>query len=151
MPSSDTELLADLIRAKRSCLVQVRDMGRKQFELIDDGEMTALLDLLAAKQRLINQLQRIENALAPFRQQDPHQRVWRSEPDRLRCAEDIEQCESLLHEIISQERCGEGMLTRRRDEAAARLQGSHLASCAQGAYAIEAEAGNRGLDLLSEA
>ena len=46
MPTLETDILADLIRAKRECLLQLRDLGRKQLELIDEGDMTALLDLL---------------------------------------------------------------------------------------------------------
>lgn len=149
MPSANTDLLADLIRAKRSALAQVRDIGRKQFELIERGDMTALLDLLAVKQRIIDQLQRIEAALAPFRGQDPSERAWRSPEDRQRCSDEIEQCEALLREILGQERLSEGMLARRRDETAERLQDAGHAARARGAYALAA-APQRGLDLLCE-
>ena len=38
--------------------------------------MTQLLDLLAAKQQMLNDLQRIERGLDPFRSQDPDLRQW---------------------------------------------------------------------------
>jgi len=38
-----------LIRDKRECLVQLRELGRRQLELIDGGDITGLLDMLAAK------------------------------------------------------------------------------------------------------
>jgi hypothetical protein len=150
MPTLDTDMLADLIRAKRTCLIQLRDMGRRQLELIDGGDMTTLLDLLAAKQRTLNQLQRVERALDPFRGQDPETRPWRSPDDRAACAEQLAQCEALLGEIVSQEKLSETQLVRRRDEAAARLQGAHLASHARGAYAGVPYANVNQLDLSSE-
>ena len=150
MTAPDTDILADLVRAKRSCLIQLRDAGRRQLELIDGGNMTALLDLLAAKQRTIAQLQRIERALDPFRGQDPGQRRWRTPQNRAACSEQLQQCEMLLGEIIGQEKCSESSLTRRRDEAAVRLQGVHLAGVARGAYTAQPQPNVSQLDLLSE-
>jgi len=150
MAAFETDILADLIRAKQTCLTQVRDMGRRQLELIDNDDMTTLLDLLAAKQRAIVQLQRIERALDPFRGQDPQQRRWRSPQDRQACAEQMQQCETLLREIIGQEKQSEGALIRRRDEAALRLRGVHLAGQARGAYTAQPQGTVRQLDLLSE-
>jgi hypothetical protein len=150
MSAPDTDILADLVRAKRSCLIQLRDAGRRQLELIDGGNMTALLDLLAAKQRTIVQLQRVERALDPFRGQDPDARRWRTPQDRAACCEQLQQCETLLGEIISQEKCSESNLTRRRDVAAVRLQGAHLAGVARGAYTAQPQTNVSQLDLLSE-
>lgn len=75
---NETDILKDLIRVKSECLLQLRDIGRKQLALIDEGNMTSLMDVLAAKQRPLVTLQRIERALDPFRKQDPERRVWRS-------------------------------------------------------------------------
>ena len=147
---NETDILKDLIRVKRECLVQLRDMGRKQLALIDEGNMTSLMDILAAKQRPLVTLQRIERALDPFRSQDPERRDWRSAGDRAQCAEQLKQCETLLAEIVSQEKCCEAALICRRDEAAARLQGAHLAGHARHAYLPLADAQLSQLDLFSE-
>jgi hypothetical protein len=149
MASLGTDILADLIRAKRACLAQLRDMGRQQLEWIEAGEMTRLLDVLSARQRTIGQLQRIERALDPFRADDPQQRRWRSPQDRAACAEQLQQCETLLGEIVSQEKCSEAALIRRRDQSAARLQEIHLAAHARGAYAASPSPINQ-VDLCSE-
>jgi hypothetical protein len=146
MPS-ETEILADLIRAKCECLSQLRDLGRKQWELIDDGNMTALLDLLALKQKPIVQLQRIEKALDPFRQQDPEKRAWTAPEARAACAEDIQQCDLLLAEVIKNEKFCEAALIRRRDETANQLQGAHVAGYARQAYAGTADLPTHNLDL----
>lgn len=144
-----TETLADLIRAKRTCLTQLRDMGRRQLELIEAGEMTGLLDLLSARQRSIGQLQRIERALDPFRAEDPQQRRWRSPQDRAACADQLQQCDALLGEIVSQEKCAEAALILRRDQTAAKLQEVHQAARARGAYAAPSTSISQ-VDLCSE-
>jgi hypothetical protein len=132
--SADTDTLSQLVRARYSCLVRLRDMGSKQLELIEDGNMTALLDLLSAKQRPLMELRRIELALDPYRGQDPEERRWRRTEDRTACSRMVEECEALLREIVAQEKQCEATLTRRRDEAAVRLQGYHMAGQARGAY-----------------
>jgi hypothetical protein len=149
MPTLETDILADLIRAKRECLLQLRDLGRKQLELIDEGDMTALLDLLSVKQKPIVQLQRIEKALDPFRSQDPERRTWPSPEARAACSEQVQQNEILLAEVIKNERYCEAALIRRRDEVANQLQGAHLAGCAREAYAGGPDASSHSLDLSS--
>jgi len=146
----ETEILADLIRARHRCLVQLRDMGRRQFELIDAGNMTGLLDVLAAKQRTLLELQRIERSLDPFRNQAPESRRWRAPEVRACCAEQLRQCEALLSEIVCQEKYSEGLLVRRRDEAAARLRGAQLAGEARTAYTQPPQTSVHELDLLSD-
>ena len=150
MTALQTDILAQLICAKRECLLQLRELGRRQLDLIEAGEMAALLEVLATKQRSLEQLQRIEKALDPFRDQDPQQRRWRSEEDRRRCAEQLQECETLLGEIVSQEKCSEGELIHRRDVAATRLQGVHLAGQVRGAYTASPAEHVSQLDLRSE-
>ncbi len=147
MPLS-TDLLGDLIRRKHNCLLHLRDLGQRQLALVRRGSMDELLDVLAAKQHLLVELQRIERGLDPFRQEDPEQRTWRSAEERQRCAEELARCDSLLAEIMTQEKQSEHELIRRRDEAARRLQGAHRAAQARQAYTEDAPA-SAGLDLTS--
>jgi hypothetical protein len=147
MPSYETDDLAELARKKLDCLTRLRDMGRKQFELVRSGDMGELLDVLAAKQRVLWQLQRVERAMDRFRDQDPDQRQWRSCEQRTLCRVILDQCERLLGEIMSEEKQSEQELLRRRDQAAACLQGSHLAGRARGAYLAEASSSEPQLDL----
>ncbi len=143
-----TDLLGDLIRRKHNCLLHLRDLGARQLGLVRQGSMDELLDVLAAKQQLLVELQRIERGLDPFRGQDPEARAWRSPDDRQRCAEELARCDALLAEIMAQEKQSEQELIRRRDEAARRLQGAHTAAQARQAYAAGPPA-PAGLDLTS--
>jgi len=143
-----TDLLSDLIRRKHNCLLHLHDLGQRQLGLVRRGSMDELLDVLAAKQHLLVELQRIERGLDPFRHQDPDQRIWHSAEDRQRCAQQLARCDALLAEIMAQEKQSEQELIRRRDEAARQLQGAHTAALARRAYA-EGRPATAGLDLTS--
>jgi hypothetical protein len=145
----ETDRLSELVQRKHACLVQLREAGRAQLELIRKGEMTALLDLLAAKQRLIIRLQQVERSLDPFRSQLPESRRWPTPADRDRCAAVLAQCESLLGDIVAQEKEGESELVRRRDVAADQLQGAHRSSQVRGAYTAALRSDGNQLDVWS--
>ena len=149
MATIDTDLLAGLIERKLECLVKLHEMGKRQFELAQADRLTELLDVLGAKQRVLTRLQRIEEELGPFRDQDPDRRRWRTSEQRQQCAQRLEQCESLLAEIIAQEKHSERELIQRRDELGSRLQGMHAASQARGAYTVESQPPVSRIDLAS--
>ena len=150
MTEFDTDLLADLIIRKRECLLKLQTMVAKQLELAADGSVTALLDILASKQRVIIELQDVEKALSPFRNQDPDRRQWRDPQSRERCARQLAECETLMGRIMSEERKSESEMVRRRDETAKQLQGVHQAGRARGAYAVQAQSAPRQIDLSSD-
>ena len=147
----DSDLLDRRIAEKHDCLCELRDMGERQLELVHAGAVEGLLDVLAAKQRVLARLQKIERDLDPFRKQDDGRRTWRSEEARRRCARRLEECESLLAEIVGQEKESQDELTRRRDQVASQLEDVHQALRARGAYAAPPQQGAGQLDLLSEA
>ncbi|MGI6416507.1 MAG: hypothetical protein ACOX1P_12625 [Thermoguttaceae bacterium] len=146
----ETDKLTALVRQKRDLLIRFREMGQRQLQLVCEGSMGQLLDVLAAKQRLLDALERVERWLDPFRGQDPGTRQWRSAEARDACAELLDECERLLHVTVQQERESEAALMVRRDEAAERLQNAHLADQARGAYARGGAGPIRQLDLTSE-
>jgi len=146
----ETDLLAELIARKHACLARLCEMGRVQMELARQGEITRLLHLLSTKQKAMAELQRIEKAMNPFRSQDAGARRWRTPEARRECARRLAECEALLEEIVDQEKRSEAELVRRRDEAAARLEGVHTARQARGAYTARSAPEGSRLDLLSD-
>lgn len=137
--SQNTQLLGQLIAQKHECLRLLRDMGTRQFEMIEAGTITELLDVLSAKQRVLGRLQKIERQLDPFRNQDADSRRWASEAERQHVSRLLDECEKLLAEIAEQERRSERELTRRRDEAAVQLEGMHRAVLARRGYTIQTQ------------
>jgi len=130
----DTQILAELVQQKRECLVQLAELVRRQQSLIEAEEMAHLLDLLAAKQRLVAELEGIERKLHPFRKQKAEERRWASDRQRAGCAQDLEAIKRLLDEILDRETRSEAELSRRRDQAQERLEGTHRAHDARQAY-----------------
>jgi hypothetical protein len=92
------------------------------------------MDVLAVKQRLLRNLEQIERSLDPFRSAEPNERRWATPADRERCAGELEDCRRLLDQIVVEERHSETELSRRRDLAGERLQGTHRAHDAHNAY-----------------
>jgi hypothetical protein len=150
MSAFETDILGDLIGRKRSCLAQLRAIGERQLDLVRLGSMTDLLELLAVKQHVLLQLQQVERELDRFRGEDPEKRRWRSPERRRECAAWLAECDALLAQIMAQERQSEQELTRRRDEAAARLEEVHTASQARGAYLAGPRSAVVQLDLVSD-
>jgi hypothetical protein len=130
-----TEQLAALIAAKQQILEILVRLSQKQVELVTAGDMTTLLKLLSGKQTVMQQLQTIERELAPFRGQDPEERVWRSPGDRVVCQRRADSCNALLAEAMQLEQRAEAGMLVRRDSAAAALVTAQTAADARFAYA----------------
>lgn len=130
----ETDLLAELIGKKLAVLEQLRDLSRRQSDLIADGDIQRLLSVLSAKQTLLSELQKLQKHLEPFRQQDPETRTWRSPADRERCRQVAERCETMLGEIMLVEKQSESEMAKRRDDAVTQLHGVHSSANATRAY-----------------
>lgn len=146
----ETDLLANLIDQKHAVLLQLRELSQRQLGMIDENNMSDLLNLLSAKHSLLSQLQRVEGQLDPFRQQDPEQRAWRSQADRQRCAATAAAARELLDEIMEMEKQGESQLRANRDRTAQRLERVHQAGEVRSAYLHSHQRTGRRLDLASE-
>jgi hypothetical protein len=139
MPS--TEVLAELIKRKHQVLLQLRDAGRRQAEIVRCGDTSGLLKLLAAKQYLIAALQQCEREMAPFHNEDPKRRTWRTPDDRARCARQAAECNGLLAEVVALEKDSAEQMATRRTEVAGQLQQVHAAGQVRTAYEAQRRPG----------
>jgi hypothetical protein len=135
-----TEQLTKLIEAKHQVLTQLREIGRRQADLITTGDVAALLKLLAVKQQLISTLQSLERELTPHYTQDPEHRLWPSQEDRASCAHMASECNSILDEIVRLEKQGADQMTVRRNDVAEQLKQVHVASQVRSAYEAQRSA-----------
>jgi hypothetical protein len=129
-----TDQLAELIRCKHQVLLQLRDLGQRQAELVAAGDTGSLLKLLAVKQRLIAAIQALERDLAPYYEEDPEQRSWPTADSRQRCAQQAAECNALLQEIVRLEKASAEAMTVRRNEVAEQLHQVHAAAHVRSAY-----------------
>ena len=130
----NTDVLAELIDAKLVLLQQLRELAAQQALVIEHGDISRIMNVLAVKQRLLNALEQLERRLDPFREEDPDQRVWKSPVHRQRTRETSERCDALLSEIVAVERECEVQLSFRRDHAADQLRSAHFTTHAAWAY-----------------
>jgi hypothetical protein len=133
-PTSHTERLAALITSKQQVLEILVQLSRQQVALIAAGDMTTLLKLLAGKQTVMNHLQIIERELAPFRDDDPDQRIWESPSHRAACQTRADQCNGLLAQAMDLERQAESTMHERRNSTAAALSALQAGANAKAAY-----------------
>lgn len=147
---AETDRLAALIDQKHDLLEQIRSLIGRQSELIQSGDTTRLLNVLAAKQQFLGHLQVVEKGLDPFRSDDPADRRWRSEAFRARVRQTAEENQQLLQQIMRLESECEAKLKHRRDDAASRLQGIHDSNAARAAYLADDGRRTSRLDLSSE-
>jgi flagellar biosynthesis/type III secretory pathway chaperone len=145
--TTNTEQLAALVAAKQQVLEILVRLSQRQVEVIDAGDMTLLMKLLAGKHTVMSQLQTIERELAPFRDQDPDQRTWRSPGERTACQARAEQCNTLLAEAMELERRAEAAMLDRRDAAAVALAAIQIGSDAKAAYAAMGPASSASLQV----
>jgi flagellar biosynthesis/type III secretory pathway chaperone len=136
-----TKTLAELVRRKHGVLVQLCDIGRRQQHIVEEGETGTLLQLLSAKQTLISAVQQLEREMAPYRTEAPEARIWPNGEERARCAQQAEECNQLLEQIVALERYSADRMTARRNEVAAQLQHVYSAGQARDAYAAHRNRG----------
>lgn len=146
----ETDRFAQLIDERLAVLVQLLALARRQTGLIDDSDLSALLKVLAGKQRLVTQLQSLDRQLAPFSQVDADSRVWATGEVRERCKQQAARCEAVLRQILATERQAEEQMILRRDETAERLAAMNQATHAQRAYVAAPLPPSTSLDLTSE-
>ncbi len=133
--ATTADRLADLVRRKQSLLAELLGVCRRQAELVDAGDVEGLLELLAWKQRHLQEVQRLESELEPYRTEDPASRVWRSEELRQETAGRLQNCRCLLADILEIEHYCERRMTARREEISRRLRAVQDAAIARQAYA----------------
>ena len=146
----DTDILADLIAKKHDLLVQLRTLTLQQVEVVATNQLRDLMTLLSAKQTLLNQVQRLEQGLDHFRQQDPEARKWRTPEARLACRAKAELCEQLVSELVTMEKASESTMLQRRDGLSNQLNLAGNAANARAAYTGQQFPTRGGFDIQSE-
>ncbi|WP_425618292.1 hypothetical protein NA78x_001996 [Anatilimnocola sp. NA78] len=135
---------------KAQLLELLRRLGEAQLSLVNDGDMSRLMQVLTSKESLLTQLQQVERQLDPFRSEDPERRHWESIAAREACQRDANRCSQLLSEIVVLEKKSEAEMIIRRDATALQLQGMYGSQEAQGAYVTASVSLTTSLDLSME-
>jgi len=116
-----TELLAELIEARHATLGELRTLSALQYRIVTARDLAKLVELLAAKQRQLEQLRRLDAALAPFREDDPEARVWADPARREQCRQLAAESAAWMGEVMELEAAAEKCLAAQRDETVQEL------------------------------
>jgi len=114
--------LLSVLRRRRELARAMLHLATRQQELISQQQFSELLQLIAQKQRVLEQLTELGQSFGGIVEH------WRSVRDRLpqelrqQCQEAIDDSEHLLAQIMDLEQQGTAVMTRHRDETQKRLQ-----------------------------
>ena len=131
---TETEHLFQLVGQKLERLEQLYAWSGNQMQYIELEDMGAILEILAAKQRLLIEIEGIDRRIAEYRVDDPEDRVWPTQEMRAQCREKISQCDRLVHETLEHDRIATERLTGIKNNAKLQLQQFVDTAHVQGAY-----------------
>lgn len=115
------QLLEVLQRRREYCRAML-ELSRRQSELIGAGNFTELLQLIAQKQRVLEQLSELGQMFGGIVGYWKSVRGSLATDLRVQCQLAIDDSESLLAESMTLEKQGTAMLSQRRDETQGRLK-----------------------------
>lgn len=146
-----TQALVDLIEHKNTILNRIYRLVDTQVETVNDSRIADLMPLLSKKQELLDEMNRVERELDPYRQEDPDQRQWSSDDARSNCAAMVDANRLLLSNILEKEQACEQELIQQREATAKKLDESMSAASAIESYQQFKKPTRGSLDLSSEA
>lgn len=119
--TQSTERLAELIETRHATLSELRSLAALQYRIVNSRDLGKLVELLAAKQRFLERLRTIDEALAPYRHDDPDSRVWADPARREWCRQLAAESVVWMGEVMELEVAAERCLAAQRDETTAEL------------------------------
>ncbi|MDR1385157.1 MAG: hypothetical protein LBJ67_15105 [Planctomycetaceae bacterium] len=131
---TDTKRFFQLVRKKHEWLIRIRECSRRQLQYVGEENLGALLELLAAKQKLLLEIEGVDKELAIYRVDDPEERVWSSPEIRRQCRETVTQCDTLIREILDTDGLAEQQLTEKKEAAGRQLKQLDNSARVQKAY-----------------
>ncbi len=146
MEDFSTARLTEIAERKLHLLMQLRELSLDQHGFADAHRIDELLSLLSRKSDVIDRLRAIQDELVPFQSQDPDQRQWPSETERVRCRGLFEKSEKMLAELLVIDNRTLGEMTQQRE-----VIGQQLGQFTSAEAIFEAYGGTNGnSDELSE-
>ncbi len=131
---TDSEHLYQLVQQKLERLEQLHSCSGNQMRYVETDNMGAVLEILAAKQRLLIEIEGFDRQIAGYHVDDPEERVWPTPDMRERCREMIARCDRLVRETLEFDRAAEQSLIVKKEEARKQLRQFTGTTQVQGAY-----------------
>ena len=116
-------------------LEQILSLSEKQLNLVQLGDTTLLLELLARKQKMFETFETLEQQLDPYRNIEPQDRRWESEQERRDCETAILQCNELLAAVLELDQQSIPEFAQQKDEIQRKLKTMGTSGKAGAVYA----------------
>lgn len=143
------ERLVELLARHWTSLEQIRALSEKQDPLIEAGQISELLKVLAEKSRRISELQEAHTELAPALA-DADLVRWNSPEQRAEVQAFWGQCQNVWKQLLERDAKSQERLRVLCDQTVEQLKMTRTASQAHSAYAGNHLSHARRLDLSSE-
>ena len=131
---TDSEHLFQLVGQKLERLELLHAYSGNQMQYVESEDMSAILEILAAKQRLLIEIEGIDRQITGYHVDDPEERVWPTQDMRVQCREKISQSDRLVREMLEYDRIATERLTEKKSVAKQQLQQFVDTAHAQGVY-----------------
>ncbi len=133
--SFGTKKLQELGSLKLHLLRSARELSIQQFEVMQSDDVATLLTVLSRKSEILDTLRTLQKDLDPYREQQPEDRHWDSEEERLACRKTFDEIDRLLEELTQMDNQALDQMTQQRDAMASQLAQFATAEAVQNAYA----------------
>ncbi|HVP09786.1 MAG TPA: hypothetical protein VMV94_01210 [Phycisphaerae bacterium] len=133
--ANDVSRLLELLERQRLLYRRLRLLTERQRALVIQDDAQALLTLLADRQKLVDELMKLNAELTTYRQNWTNVYGALEEPLRKRIAELLEEANASLGVILQSDSRDSATLSARRQEIADRMTAADSGSRAGAAYA----------------
>ena len=117
--ADEAQGLLDKLSREQEIYVNLRELSKRQMEIIDaDGDVEKLLEVLARKQVLINEIEDIERELVRFKKEWPDSRAALDGNIRALVEERVRQLRAVLAELMEIENQAQERLLNRSQAVA---------------------------------
>jgi len=112
----------ELIRSEEELLKRLLLVSQRQLELVEEGNVTTLIQHLGQRQQLWNEFEFLEQQLAPHKRIPPEHRVWKSADERQMTEASLNRCKDLLEQILENDQICLTKTAAQKDEVEGQLQ-----------------------------
>lgn len=130
----NTRRLVELLSRQRDLYRQLKSLSDQQAGLIERGETEQLLSVLGQRQQIVDELSRLTGELGPYRENWRQLSERLATPDREQVHELIDEVETTLNAIVSQDDRDRQQLAGSREAVGQQVQKVQHAGSAVNAY-----------------
>ena len=126
--------LIGLLEQQRGIYIQLHELCSLQSQHVANGDPEPLLALLAKRQRLIDELTRLNACVAPYKKDWTTLWAQLGGHDQSAIQSLIDQVQALMEEIVAQDEKDRAALSTQRDKVGLQLQNIHTGNALNKAY-----------------